>query len=202
MTAVQVKITDTADDGSELVDFGDLSTTEAAVASGIFEGFFGELNAFFRFVNVTVPQGATIDSATLTLNIINISGTPNTSLYGVDVDNAAAFVDPGNMPSTATRTTASADPDPTGTGTKVITITAIVQEIVNRGGWASGNAMAFVIDDNAGSGTHYWEAEDLEAGPSDEAQLDITYTAGASAAGPLVAGKLVGRGILGGRLIA
>lgn len=171
MTAVQVKITDTADDGYEGSIFG-LSASDVAAGYGAFETEI----AFFRFLNVTVPKGATIDSATLSLNITVVNGTPNTTLYGVDEDNAAAFADPGNMPSAATRTTASADPDPAGTGTKVITITTIVQEIVDRAGWASGNSMAFVADNNAGSGDNYWFAEDYEDAGTAEATLDITYT--------------------------
>lgn len=196
MATLQVKVTDTADDGYEGTFFG---FDTSLVASG-FNGFETGVG-FVRFLNVTVPQGATIDSATLTLNITGITGTPDTTLYGVDEDNAAAFADPGNLPSAAARTTASADPDPAGTGTKVITITSILQEIVDRGGWASGNALAFVAVDNAGSGANAWGAEDYGDAGTAEAVLDITYTAG-GAAGPLVAGKLVGRGILGGRLIA
>ena len=172
MATLQVKVTDTADDGFEV--FGSLTNVQfgAGYASG------ATFLLYCRFLNVTVPQGATIDSSTLTLNITDVTGTPNTTLYGVDEDNAAAFADPGNMPSAATRTTASADPDPAGTGTKVITITTIVQEIVDRAGWASGNSMAFVADNNAGSGDNYWFAEDYEDAGTAEAVLDITYTAG------------------------
>lgn len=170
MATVQVKITDTADDGYEY--------QSELVTGGVAAGFDGsdEAIAFLRFLNVAVPQGATIDSATLTLNITTVEGTPNTTLYGVDADDAAAFADPGNMPLAATKTTASADPDPAGTGSKVITITSIVQEIVNRVGWTSGNAMAFVGVNSAGSGSNYWFAEDLEEAGTAEATLDITYT--------------------------
>lgn len=175
MTTLQVKITDTADDGYEY----SASVYISQVWGGSYSG--SALYGFFRFLNVTVPQGATVSSATLTLNIISVAGTPNTTLYGVDADNAAAFADPGNLPSAATKTTASADPDPAATGTKVITITTIVQEIVDRAGWASGNAMAFVVDVHAG-GTNYWLAEDYEDAGTAEATLDITYTAGSSQA--------------------
>lgn len=170
MATLQVKVTDTADDGWEIEGGLESSIVAAGSDGGV------SFSAFFRFLNVTVPQGATIDSATLTVLITDVSGAPDTTLYGVDVDDAAAFADPGNLPSAATKTTASADPDPAGTGTKVITITTIVQEIVDRAGWASGNAMAFVADDNAGSGTNFWAAEDYEDAGTAEAILDITYT--------------------------
>ena len=176
MATLQVKVTDTADDGCEVVG---IELLDFIIVAGW--GGTAELDPFFRFLNVTVPQGATIDSATLTLNITDVTGAPDTTLYGVDVDDAAAFADPGNLPSAATRTTASADPDPASAGTKVITITTIVQEIVDRGGWASGNAMAFVVADNAGSGDNTWSVEDYEDEEGTaKATLDITYTAGAS----------------------
>lgn len=168
MATLQVKVTDTAEDGTELVGLGLLTDQITAGNEGV------EANAFFRFLNVTLPQGATVSSATITLNITAASGVLATTLYGVDADNAAAFADPGNLPSAATKTTASADPDPAGTGSKIITITDIVQEIVDRPGWASGNAMAFVADDDASSST--WSAEDYEAVGTAEATLDITYT--------------------------
>lgn len=173
MATLQVKITDTADDGVELV--GVVFFTDG-FAAGVSDAYASLLYGFLRFLNVTVPQGAGISSATLTLNIIDITGTPDTTLYGVDADNAAAFADPGNLPSAASRTTASADPDPAGTGSHVITITSIVQEIVDRAGWASGNAMAFVAIDNTGSGSHFWVGEDYEDAGTAEATLDITYT--------------------------
>lgn len=172
MTAIQVKITDTADDGFE----GSEGISTGVVKAGKSAG--ATLTAFFRFLNVTVPQGATIDSATLTLNITDDS-SPDTTLYGVKVADAAAFADPGNLPSNATRTTASADPDPAGTGTKVITITSIVQELVDQALWSSGNAMAFVAEGNSGFFAS-WTAEDYEDAGTAEATLDITYTAGAT----------------------
>lgn len=169
MTAVQVKITNTADDGYE----GSEGISTGVVTAGKSAG--ATLTAFFRFLNVTVPQGAVASSATLTLNITNVAGTPNTTLYGVDADDAAAFADPGNLPSAATKTTASVDPDPAGTGSHVITITTIVQEIVDRVGWASGNAMAFVAEGNSGFFAS-WTAEDYGDALGAEATLDITYT--------------------------
>lgn len=171
MATLQVKVTDTADDGYEIPTVG---FTTSQIGAGTTSGFVQY--AFFRFLNVTVPQGAVASEATLTLNITGVTGTPDTTLYGVDVDDAAAFADPGNLPSAATRTTASADPDPAGAGSKVITVTDIVQEILDRAGWASGNDMAFVAADNLGAGEHYWTAEDYEDAGTAEATLDITYT--------------------------
>ena len=180
MTTIQVKVTATTDDGTERIGANILTNIIAAGTDTV-----PVYNGFVRFLNVTAPQGATVDSATLTLNITGITGTPNTTLYGVDADNAAAFSYPGNTPSSATKTTATADPDPAGTGTKVITITTIVQEIIDRGGWASGNAMAFVFINNDAGTSNFWQAEDYDSAGTAEATLDIAYTVIRAAAAQL-----------------
>lgn len=171
MATVNVHITVTGDDGSELVGVGLITNSYGAGAtSGI------DVHGFLRFQSVTGPvSGATINSATITHNVTAIAGTPDTTCYGVDVDDAAAFSDPGNLPSAAARTTASSDADPAGTGSRTINVATQVQEIVNRAGWASGNDMAFVMIDN-GTGENNWSAEDFQAAGTAEAFLDIDYT--------------------------
>lgn len=193
MVSESVAITDTLDDGTEVVGVTLTTTAPSAGFNGV------EFNAFFRFLDVAVAQGAIVSEATLTLNVTLVSGTPNTTLYGVDADTAAAFADPGNLPSAVARTTASADPDPAGTGTKVITVTTIVQEIIDRAGWASGNAMAFVVDDNSGSGDNTWGCDDFEDAGTDEAQLDITYTVASSAAPVVFGGSALRSKVFNGR---
>lgn len=172
MATVNVHITDTVDDGREGV--GVLFQTTSDLA-GFASGF--RFLIFFRFLAITGPvSGATINSATITHNCTVVTGTPNTTCYGVDVDDAAQFTNPTNLPSNATKTTASSDADPAGTGSRTINVVTQVQEIINRPGWASGNDMAFVIDDNAGSGDNYWACEDLGDAGTAEAYLDIDYT--------------------------
>lgn len=173
MTTLQVSISDTADDGYQYTSYLDTGYVFCGWAFGL-----GHLIGFLRFALLALPQGATINSATVTLNITSILGTPDTTIYGVDEDDAAAFYETGNMPSAAATTTASADADPSGTGTHVITVTSIVQEIVNRAGWESSNAIAFVIKDNIGAGNDYWGAEDYQDAGTAEAVFDVDYTDG------------------------
>ncbi len=179
MASVNVHITADADDPTEevgggLVDDG----TDYGLAGNVLLGRSGaDFDCGLRFLSVGVPQGAVVSAATITLNVTQIGGSPDTTLYGVDVDDAAAFADPGNLPSAATRTTATADLDPSGTGTKVVDVSTIVQEIIDRAGWASGNDMAFVIINNGTEGNIY-TLEDYSAAGTNEAQLDVTYTAG------------------------
>lgn len=169
MATVNVHITDTADDGNELPG---VFYNTGAVQSGAFGGL--QAWAFLRFLAVTGPvSGATINSATITLEVTDVSGSPDTTFYGVDADDPAQFADPGNLPSAATQTTANAA-GPTATGSQQVNVASIVQEIVNRAGWASGNDMAFVCEDNLNTGTNVWAADDLD--DTTEAVLDIDYT--------------------------
>jgi hypothetical protein len=111
-------------------------------------------NSFYRFDNLRVEQGVTVTSAVLRFlpSGSDTNTTVNVLINGVDEDDAAA-------PSTfaeaegSTRTTANvawnsvpsfispvpqASPD----------ISSIVQEILDRPGWSSGNAMVLLVEDN------------------------------------------------------
>lgn len=174
MPTVQIDIVNTDDDVQEAVG---IALDNSSVVCGFNSGFGVAFAGGVRFRSVGVPQGATINSATITFQIDNVTGTPNTTIYGIDVDDVAVWSDPGNLPSAATKTTASAT-GPTATGSQQVNVASIVQEIVDRAGWASGNDMAFAGIDNAGSGDNFWVAEDLADAGGNEARLDIDYTAG------------------------
>lgn len=190
-----------ADDGLE--EKGSAATTGSWRPNYVIVGNTGYFieHAGLRWQTLAIPTGATVSSATLTLNVVFKSGTPNTRLYADDVDDAAAW-SASNKPTGITKTLAYATVNPASTGTgKTFAITGPVGEVMARIGWASGANLRVAILNQAVP-VNYFQAEDYHDAGTNEAQLDITYTTGASAAGPLVAGKLVGRGILGGRLIA
>lgn len=141
--------------------------------------------AGFRFLAITIPQGATINSATLTLTYTgSASADPITmSLYGVDADDTDTWSST-NEPSGQTYTTAETGWYWEGTfspnalyGTKELDATSIVQEIVDRGGWSSGNDMSFVLkrlfDVTTGNlKINSWDSS------YPEAELDIDYEGG------------------------
>ena len=119
----------------------------------------------WRFTNVTVPQGVTVNSASLDLFSAGVtSGTSAQAIfYGVGADNATTFANTaGNKPETKARTTASATKslsiatwNTTGFGVDPIDVTSLVQEIINRVGWSSGNALAIVGHDNGSAANTY-----------------------------------------------
>jgi len=109
-----------------------------------------------RFINVAINQGETIDSAYLTLTgNENDSTALNTNLYGIDEDNTS---DMSADPSGRTQTSAVVAKNfPSGVvlnTTYTWDVTAIVQEIVNRGGWANGNSMGFTLRNNSGTSSN------------------------------------------------
>lgn len=117
-----------------------------------------------RFTGVTIDQGTTITSATLTGVVYgNSAGGSSKSLqldvFGDDVDNAPAWSASSHPGSGFTETTASAS-QTLGSGTRdqgdsvAWTITSIIQELVDRGGWSNGNAVRFKIERNSGSPTY------------------------------------------------
>lgn len=121
------------------------------------------MNAGFRWTNVTVPSGATINSASInfvarnavTGTITNVHGT----FKGMAYDNVNQWAEGGIEP-TGTQTTASTDFDPTvwvvdDTDDHTYDVTSIVAEIVGRAGWTSGNALAITLLDDSTAATNY-----------------------------------------------
>lgn len=141
-----------------------------------------------RFTGVTIPQGATIDSAILTLKAYQsiATTTVNCKIYCIDADNYDGFSDnAGDRPNDATRTTAYAEWTPgawtANTSYDTSDFSDAVQEVVDRVGWESGNALSVVLD-GEGSGVNArrnFDAYNLGEGTA--ALLTINYT---TAAGP------------------
>lgn len=153
------------------------------VISGVGEssGTFGAGNVggdstdgALRFVNIAIPQGTTINSATLYAAVEEggASGTSvNLNIFGIDEDNTSNF---SSSPMGRSQTSASTNyvsaPAQGTHGT--ITVTSQVQEIINRTGWSSGNAMGFLAFDNGGSNGN--SISDT-FGTGIESYLSITY---------------------------
>jgi len=142
-----------------------------------------------RFLNVAIPAGSTITAATLELYFNGIlQGSPTTRVHADDHDNSAAW---GNTTNTATgrpgyrtRTTAhvhwtyGAWGSTPGWKTS-LSLVAVIQEVIDRAGWASGNALSLMLLANdeswPGANKVAW-FKTIEAGATYAARLNITYT--------------------------
>lgn len=137
----------------------------------------------FRFQNVTIPQGATINSAKLTFypSINGAGNNVNLTIWGNAIDNATAPTSAATFTGLA-KTTTNVYWEKIGAWTQATTvdtpsILGIVQEVVNRAGWASGNNMQFMILNNASSASAKRDAATKESG-NPTALLTIVYTSG------------------------
>jgi hypothetical protein len=119
--------------------------------------WFYHAGLFFDPVNVA--QGTTIHKAHLTVDIfeLNDGASPGHSvhIYGHDIDDCAMFT-AGDLPYNITKTSATTNVTPSAVGVYKWDVTAIVQEIVNRVGWVSGNAMRFLLQTDYSITTGNW----------------------------------------------
>lgn len=136
-------------------------------------------SAAFRFTGVTIPQGAIVSSATMTLVAYNIDGY-NGTYWGVFRGDLQANVPLSSMTEPLdnfTLTTASVPAQNSSTNTTALNhnVTAIIQEIINQSGWSSGNALRIVGDPTGADG--FAEYIDYSSGVTAyAASLSVTYT--------------------------
>lgn len=176
MTVINEGIVSDADDGFDYEYFSGWYDNYLRVVNG--HEFASDKVMGFRFQSVAVPQGATINSATLTLDTDDEDPETNVGrLFGNDVDSAPAWASTTNLPRNITRTAAfvALTSVPTTDETAYpLDVTAIVQEIVDRAGWSSGNNMAFAGGVTGNTGARNFE--DYGSDPADAAALSIDYT--------------------------
>jgi hypothetical protein len=120
-----------------------------------------------RFTNITIPQGASIISANLRFrcNASEDNTVVNTKVSAEDVDDAPTFADSAaefvNRYNNHTAAMVNWDNIPAwvaGIDYDSPEIKTVIQEVVDRAGWASGNGMAF-----------FWEDYDNRSTPNNDA---------------------------------
>ena len=111
------------------------------------------------FPNVTIPQGATITAAYVRLRLFAVvPGTVDVDMKMEDVDNGVIPADAADAEAkvlttaTARWTQALTGADAWWTWFQHTDMTAVVQEIVDRGNWAPGNSMLYVARQRAVTG--------------------------------------------------
>ena len=133
-----------------------------------------------RFQNVNVPNGATIQSAAITFRSSSAQSGSNgvRTLYGQAADNPTTFTTTASNLSGRTRTTASVIWNIASiyanTNFQSYLITNIVQEIVNRAGWAANNAMVIL---GPTTGTNTRTATSYDGSSTYAPLLTVTYCA-------------------------
>lgn len=128
-----------------------------------------------RFQNITLPPGASISLARLELVVDSstCSESINWSVLGENVDDASVFSSTSSHvssrlssnPTTASVAWVNDGNSCNGSRERIESpdIKAIVQEIVDRGTWASGNDMAFFISGTGRRNTYSYNQRDTRA---------------------------------------
>jgi hypothetical protein len=139
----------------------------------------GRWNAGGRFQNVTVPAGATIDSAVVQLNVVDTtSDNTNANIFCNDVDSASDFNTEADV-TNRTLTTASVNWSALDVGSGFVSApdcSTAVQEVIDRAGWASGNNLCVLIRGVSASARNCI-SHSYNASAADAWKLDIDYTA-------------------------
>ena len=140
-----------------------------------------------RFTNIQIPQGATIIDADIEFEIDRYrNGDVTLNIWGEYTNNASKYRgwrrNISNRPKTSAVVNWSNPPE-LGTNSKIKTpdIKTLVQEIVDKSGWESGNAMAFMMQQASGWGTR--EVESYNGEPAASPKLRIRYQASVGGSG-------------------
>jgi hypothetical protein len=132
-----------------------------------------------RWVGVGIPQGAVITDAWVQFQVDEATSVPtNLAIYGQAVDNAGTFTTALFNISSRPRTGASVGWAPVAWNTvgargidqQTPDLTAVIQEIVSRPGWASGNALALIV-----TGTGERVAESANSSANAPPEIHIEY---------------------------
>jgi hypothetical protein len=173
---VQVRVAASTDDAEEAVDTGGLT-----LASSDLEMVLEASNQLvgMRFNGVSIPLGATITGAYVQFQVDQVSSVATAlTIQGQAADNPVTFSKTAKI-STRSRT-ANAVPwspvawtvkDQAGVDQRTPNIASIIQEIVNRPGWSSGNSMVIII-----TGTGQRVAEAFDGVPTAAPLLRVEYS--------------------------
>ena len=144
-------------------------------------GSYGDCLSGIRFTSVPVAQGVDIVSASIQVSSFG-NETPEifTKIYAEDIDDATAFSNTTANLSGRTLTTASVDWDVStswtdGSWYTSVDISSVIQEIVDRGGWSSGNDINILIKDDGSASGNNRNIYTYDYNPSYAPKLDITY---------------------------
>lgn len=134
------------------VDAG--GTSSGSYQIGWRSGLSSKARGAIRFPNVAIPKNSTFSTADLHVYVSDRFGSDQIYIkaWGVDEDNTSW----GSQPFGKTKTTASNtfDSNPSSGQYMTIGVASILEEIVSRSGWTSGNAIGFIIEDNGTTQTN------------------------------------------------
>lgn len=174
-STIDARVTASEDDAEQFISGGpiDLASSDLEMTAEASTQTVG-----MRFNAIAIPPGATIVSAYVQFQVDEASTTATAlQISGEATDNAAAF----NVKDILSRTLTTAlvpwtpptwpTVDVASTDQRTPNIAAVIQEIVNRPGWTSGNSLVMIVN---GAGKRVAEA--YNGVPSAAPLLHVEFT--------------------------
>ncbi len=195
-STLNLQVGASADDADEADDNTNFDSVGAAAFANSNTTAASRYNEGARFTSVTIGQGDTIDAATMQDYIYNTTfGHSNVDIHAEDVDNAVDFSTTADV-TDRIRTAASVawveDIASTGFATSP-EIKTVIQEIVDRGSWSSGNALVLLSIGKSDTNNEF-RIRSYDWVTTDAQKLDIDFTAGGAAV-LLPQSKLIGQAV-------
>lgn len=180
MATFNGQVSASADDG--YFDGSSRFPTESFLGFGDASG--SSRGTWLRFTNVTIPQGSTITSAVLSFRAFasSSSATVNVTIRCFDADDAGnpADISEYNGATTDATNWNSVGSWTAGTWYDSPDVTTPLQAIINRPGFASGNAVVFRIANNSSSTNARRAPYAYDGGSSSAATLTVNYDEGSA----------------------
>ncbi|MEE9423976.1 MAG: SBBP repeat-containing protein [Methylococcales bacterium] len=184
---VDTRVTASSDDAEENTTTGKVNRDSSDLEL-VDQGRTNQI-AGMRFNGLTIPAGATITNASIQFQTDEThSGATTLLIQGEATDNAPTFTNARANISSRDRTNTAVDWEPVswitvgeaGSDQQTPDIASVIQEIVNRSGWSSGNSLAIII-----SGTGTRTAESYNGDAAAAPILHVEYTTGNGTNPPL-----------------
>ncbi len=180
--AVQIRIAASSDDAEERPS-GKVTLTSSDLELTLDSP--NQQTIGMRFGGVSIPQAAHIQNAYLQFQADETGSDPTSLTFrGQAIDSAPTFASTSGSISSRATTAASAPWSPApwnvrgeaGPDQRTPNLAAVIQEIVNRPGWSSGNSLAIIV-----TGTGSRTAESFDGAASAAPLLHVEYTLGNAA---------------------
>ena len=174
---VDISISSSSDDAEEYEN-GSTKLTSPDLEL-VNDGVNNDQTVGMRFTNINIPQGAIITTASIKFTAKDNTGS-STSLIikGEDVNNSLTFTASDYNITNRLTTSASISWNPNAWTSGYVEqspeLNSIIQEIVNRSGWQSGNAISILV---SGSGKRRsWSYDGTGTPPELHIEYSLDYT--------------------------
>lgn len=188
MTTLTIFVTVGTDDITENTNTNTTTTTDTTLNPALKDAGVGHFQyCAFRYVNVTIPNSATITSADVSFWFNNASNTGSFTVFGNAADNPAGLSSSTDIDTLATTTHSTSWSPGSLTANQYTAIptdmSSTFNEITTRAGWVSGNAMVFLTQGTGTTGSSSIIST-YDNSPSKAPAINVTYTSTSPPATP------------------